>query len=307
MPTSRGTQDRQTARGAVLALHHAVCSLRQHPGNDELLRAALRRCTDALHAATGRGTLTIALGDGVVQVADEPVVPYGPTDPPFGPLHRAGIGELHLQPGMPAQEVEALVRRLAGITHDEDPERAIRGLVGAPALAHVRLRASACGSDANAEVPADWSLLPVRATAPDLQAFVARDLASNLPALAARQILDDVDAGPHDASDCLPALFARMLAAGDLASASWLLAEVDHHPGLAPATREQLHRQATERAGPGWLRQQLELGTRSEWMDLTAFVMQVGGEVATNFARLLQELAHPLAHWFADLPGTPRQ
>src|SRR6185369_13543139 len=117
MADSRGTGDRQIARAAVLALHHAASCLRQHPDNEALQRAALRKCGDAMQAATSHGVLAITLRADAACVGDDVVLPYAASEPPFGTLRCAGIGELALLPGCTAGELAVFVRHLAHIAH----------------------------------------------------------------------------------------------------------------------------------------------------------------------------------------------
>jgi hypothetical protein len=299
--------DRQSARSAVMALHQALRVLRQYPGNTPLVRTALRRCCEALQLATARGALTLALDDGCLRVDGEAMLTFAPADVPFGPLRHAGIGVIELAAGLPATAAEALVRRLAAVTDDDDPERAVHALIGGDELPHVTVHATTTrGTPDDAEPEDGWPLPQPGAGAPVLQSFVARDLACNLPALAAQQYLDDLATGCADGGKALGRLLARMLERRDLATASWLLAEVDHRSGLPDAARTRLREQAARAADDGWLRELLERGSRDELMNLAAFVMQLGDGVAARFAGLVAAAAHPFSRWLCELlrPGS---
>ncbi len=289
-----------------MALHQALRVLRQYPANTALVRTALRRCCDALQLATAAAPLTLVLHDGSLRVDDEVLLTFAPGDVPFGPLRHAGVGEHELAAGIPAADAEALVRRLAAVTDDDDPERAVHAVVGGDTLAHVRVHAANAPAVADAGDTDGWPLPPPAAGSPALQAFVARDLACNLPALAAQQYLDDVSAGCTDGGASLGRLLARMLDARDLSTASWLLAEVDHHDGLPAALRARLRAQAARRADDDWLRAQLDRGSRDELMNLAAFVMQLGGDVAARFAGQVAAAVHPFSRWLGELlrPGS---
>lgn len=286
----------------MLALHQAIASRRQHPGNDALLRTAVRRCAETLAVATAAGPLTLTLRVAEVAVEGEPVLPFAAGEPPFGPLHDAGIGELELAPGVPTAELEQLVRHLAAIGAEDDPERTVQRLLDDRGLPHVRLRASRHDEQAGTDPWSDWSMLPLPAAPPPgLQAYVARCLATNLPALAAQQLLADAPASPEADGAVLVELLGRMLDERDLASASWLLAEVEPHTALPAAVRSAVREAALRRVDDAWLGQVLEHGSRAELMNLTSLVVQLGDDVAARFARLVADGSQPFSRWLGDL------
>lgn len=148
----------------------------------------------------------------------------------------------------------------------------------------------------------DWQLLPgPAAAAAALRPLVARDLAANLTALAARQCLDDLETDAGAGAGTLTDLFARLLADGDLATATWLLAEVEHHAHVPPGVRRRLHEAALARADTAWLRHRLAQGTRDDLLALAAFALQLGDDVAGRLVRLAA--THPLGRWLRDLLG----
>lgn len=317
-----GEADRRLARGAAVALLDAIASLRQHPGNTSLHHAVLRKAYAALQAATIHAPLVLGLlptpdddddGDDDAHATGNRVRLAGDRlrastangrrrEPPFAPLRAAGVGELVLLPGFTPQELLCLARHLAAMSADDDPEQTVRRLQRDPGLGHVQLRAAATSArSAGGDEALDWTALPTVATrSPELTAMVARDLAGNLPALVTRQILDDLATQPGAGERTLAQLLPRLLDRGDLATASWLLAEVTHD---APHLADGLRRIAADRADDRWLTQLLTQGTRDELMQLCTFVMQLPDEVPMRFAALLASTSHPLARWLRDLLG----
>jgi hypothetical protein len=294
--------DGQAARSAVMALHQALRVLRQYPTNAPLIHTALRRCTEALQLATAAAPLRLELADGGIRVAGETMLGYADAEMPFAALRHAGIAELELATGLPRHDAEELVLRLAAVTDDDDPEKAVHTVTDGERLAHVALHAATAPGRATAPEPIDGRALPPRAAvAGALQAFVARDLACNLPALAAQQYLDDLPAGGADGGAPLVRLLARMLERRDLASASWLLAEVDHRADVPAAARARMREQAERVADDAWLAALLQRGSRDELMQLAAFVMQLGERVAERFAALVAAAAHPFSRWLGEL------
>lgn len=314
-----GEADRRLARGAAVALLDAIASLRQHPGNTGLHHAVLRKAHAALRAATTLTPLVLDLlptpdhdvhdvhaTENRVSLADDrlraPTANGHRRELPFGPLRAAGVGELVLLPGVTPPELHCLAWHLAAMSADDDPEQTVRRLQRDPGLGRVLLRAAATSArSAGGDEALDWTALPTVATrSPELTAMVARDLAGNLPALVTRQILDDLAMQPGIGERTLGHLLPRLLDRGDLATASWLLAEVTHD---APHLADELRRIAAARADERWLTQLLTQGTRDELMQLCTFVMQLPDEVPMRFAALLASTAHPLARWLRDLLG----
>ena len=300
----------------MAALLDAVESLRQHPEQSELHHAALRKAHAAILAATTQGPLHIGLcpADGSeptggdegnrLQLVDELVrtspAPGQRSAAPFAPLQAAGVGDVVLLPGITAAELHRLAGHLAATSAGDDPEQAVRRLQRDPALANVQLRTAAtCAIPAPSDEALDWTALPtVAAPSPELASLVARDLASNLPALVARQLLDDLAAQPAASGRTLVQLLHGLLDRDDLVTASWLLAEVTQEaPGLA----DQLRQLAAARADDRWLQRWLTNGTRDELTQLCTFVMQLPDEVPLRFAERLAATAHPQARWLRAL------
>ncbi len=300
VPLPEPPENHVAHRAAVLALHNALCTLRQHPDQAPLARTALRRCEEELGTATAHGPLTLGLRLTAVQLGAEDVLTFAANDAPFGLLRLAGIGQVVLSKNFAAENVPPLVQSLVKVTDEASAERWVRD----QSLSGVLLRAATLDGTTPDEACSEWARLAIaEPTSEIVSALIARDQASNLPALAAQQCLLDLDRECIDHDTTLARLLARMLERRDLATASWLLAEVDHHEGVAPSTRRLLHQQAIDRADNAWLQHHLDHGTRDELMNLTAFVMQLGERAAERFADLVAAASHPFSRWLSGLLG----
>ncbi len=281
----RGAQDEAQRRTACRELRRAVDTLLQHPDNDQLLGVALRGCQSALRTAAAVTTATVPL-DG------------------FAALRRAGISELAVAPAVPLAELDRLVRHFARIAAADEAgaERAVLDLLADRSLAHLRPRAGQMPTTAAQETAPDWNLLPTLPQVPaSLTARIARDLASNLPALAVRCVLADPEAlADPAAAAALPRLFERMLQGGDFAGANWLLAETEALPA-GPALRDRLLAHAAALADDAWLTSQLANQGRETLLDLTGLVMQLPPAVAERFANTLATTTTPFAAWLREL------
>lgn len=290
------------AKQAAIALHRAIGTVRQHPTAAALQHAALRRCLAAVQAATTDAPLVLELTDDAVTVAGERVPAMATATGPFAALRRAGVGALELAPGMPPAAIAELVARLAALHAEADPEDAYRHVAG-PGLGHVRLRAAAATTAASHTGLDGWCLPERSADAIRLRPLVARDLATNLPARAARQLFDDLEEAPLANDEALAALFARLLGDGDYATASWMLGEAAHHPQVPPASYQRLLDAAAARVDDAWLQQQLEQGSGEELLTLASFVMALGEDTAERLARVAAESAQPWSRLLCDLLG----
>jgi hypothetical protein len=294
---------RQVARGAVLALRQALAIRRQHPGNEPLWRMAQRHCRQALQAATNDRPLPIELHDDQVHAAGEALFAFAPGDLPFGPLRNAGVGALEFDPGVPAASIDELLERLQMVTDDDDAERGVACLFAGPPLTGVHVRA-ASGIGSTVKTLRDWALvLPASPPLPELRALVARDQAQNLPALAARQLLDDLTTDNSLTAQALHGLFGRMLADDDLGSATWLLGEVSRHDAVPPPLRARLFADGAVHCDDVWLAARIERTSRDELLALTAFVFQLGDDVADRFVQLTAAANQPLSRLLADMLG----
>lgn len=295
---------RQCAHDAVLRLHRALRTLRQHAHHPELCRTAVRRAVDAVLTATVEASLRLCLGDGAASVDGEHVFGFGPHEAPFGSLRAAGIGELVLPRGIHATAVERLLHALAAATWTDDPAfdpaTALR-----EAAPEVHLRAASVADATHEPAPrADWWLLPPPAAgAARLQPTIERALHDNLAARCARQLLADLDEHGSGATTALPPLFATLLHRSDLATAAWLLEQVQHRPQVAADTRAALQRLAAEHCDEARLRGLLGSASRDQVRDLLTLVMQLGADDTERLGRIANELRHPLAGWIDDLLG----
>lgn len=290
----------------MLALHHALRTVRERPDQLELTRAAIRRCREALAAALRHGPLRITLHDGALAVCGATVLRFAAEDVPFGALSAAGIGELVVAPQLPAEAVAELVQRLAAVRCENDPETTVATALGPAARPFVQLRA-ASASGAVGSAPghaADWWLLPPPAAAARaLRPLVERDLAANLPALAAAQLLLDLDRQPPPPDAVLQGLFDRLLHDRELGTAAWLLGAVDRQPNVPATARARLRQTAETVTGDDWLRRALSEAADDELLDLASFVIELGTDAAARCAHLAEQVAHPRARWLGELLG----
>jgi hypothetical protein len=292
MSERRSTQDARAERAADAALQHALRAARLHPDNERLARPALRTCRRAVAQATADGPLTLALHDA-----------RPGEDPALRLLREAGIGALVLAEHIAPADVDRLVWRLARLDPNADAESSLRQLATAGDLRAVRFTIAehlpADDGDAG-----DWSFLPApHRVPPAVQALVARDEAANLPAIAARAVLDDLTTAPALAA-CLAPLLRRLLEEHDLDTATWLLAESEREAAVAPATRVDLHELAAHIATADWLRPRVAAASRDELLQLAALALQLGDDVARDLAALVRDADDPSAPLVLDLLGS---
>lgn len=292
------------ARTAVQALHHALRTLREHPDAPTLLQTARRECLRALQAACSDRPLVLQLRAGAVHIDGVAALPFGPGEAPFDALQRAGIGELVLGPDLPPTAVETLLARLAAVRDQDDPEVTVATVMGTAPQPWLQLRA-ANGPLLDRTAPttgADWWLLPAPgAAARDLRPMVDRDLAANLPALAAAQLLVDLDQLPPPPDAVLLGLLERLLQGGDFATAGWLLGAVERQPNVPRSARARLLATAEAAVDDASLRRQLEQASHGELLDLAKFVLQLGEPAAARCARLTEGRTDPGSRWLSEL------
>lgn len=291
-------------RSAALALLRATAVLRQHPHAAALHHTAIRQCLDSVRAGTRTKPLRLAVRASGLVVPGEEGCGDARLQAPFVALHRAGVGAIELAAGISAVAIAVLVQRLADLHAEADPEACYRR-IAAPGLAQVRLCAGTIGDGPALAGLEAWFLPAPAPIAVTLRPLVARELGCNLAALALRQLLDDLEDRPLANAEMLTALFARTLGDGDLATASWLLAETAHHPRIPDGAHQRLCNAASARLDEAWLQQRLEQGTREELTQLASFVMELGDDAAERFARLAQASAQPWSQWLCELLGRP--
>ena len=214
-----------------------------------------------------------------------------------------------LRVGITDAAIEALVSRLTAMRGSGDTESTVAALVGRTGLPQVLLRASVQGANETPAGPDWWRLPPPLAATATLRAFVERDLAANLPALAGQSLLDDldgpdvIDEAPLPVETALQQLLIRMLDRRDIATAAWLLAQVQHHARIGKAVHDRLQATAQLRADDEWLQTQLDAATRDEVVGLAAFVMQLGPVAAARLPSLANACGHPFAPLLRELLG----
>jgi hypothetical protein len=290
-----GGPERQAARGAVLALVQALRIERQHPDRTELHRTAARRARELVLAVAQHHTLVLGIGNGELTADGDPVATWSAAEAPFATLREAGIGALVLGPGLDAAGVETLLAHLRAVGGVADAER------GTAALRHavvtgVQLRAAANATAPSTHRPDDWILMPPVAPPPaNVQALVARELATNLPAAAAATLFDDFAHDPPPALRGLVLLLGEMLARGDTATAAWLLEEASRHDRLTDGDRQLLQGRAEAICDEAWFEHRLQRGSRDEVFATCGLALQLGAHATARFARLVQRSGHDLA------------
>ena len=304
MASQRSSNGHRTARAAVLSLQNALAARRQHPDEPELWRPAHRRAVATLRRATEHGPLVLFLRAGAVHVADEAVLAFLPDDAPFGPLRDAGIGEIRIAAQIAAEQLEQFVGRLHAVADGDHAQVELQDLLATAHVTGVELRASADQPTSGPRDVLDWSALPAPLPgSATVRAIVERDGAANLPALAARQLLDDCEQRAEHGGHVLQRLLQRMLTAGDVKTMTWLLTEIERLQQFDPLARDRMFAQARAHCDAAWLQDRLDHGSADELLELSALVMQLGDDIASEFARLAAAAAHPLSQWIGDLMG----
>lgn len=304
------------AREAVLALHNALAAHRQHPDAPKVWRPARRRAIEHLLATTLEAPLSLGLRAGSVYVANEAVLTFHPDEPPFGLLRRAGIGELELQPSLGAEELEALLQQLSAMAGSGDADGELTALIDAARIPGVELHAAVDLPAADQDRGPDWNALPApHPSTPGVRAMIDRDCNSNLPALAARQLFDDLETETTSSTTLQPTtapsahilsrLMQRVLDKDDIGTTTWLLTELEHRPQFDAETRAQMLAMAREHCSVTWLQTKLDGGTTDDLLQVSALAMQLGDEVAEKFAHAAAAIAHPLSRWLGELLGHP--
>lgn len=302
------------ARAAVMALQNALAASRQHPEAPEVWRPAQRRALADLEAATRSDSLVIGLRAGSVYVGDEAVLQFHAEDRPFGRLRGAGIGELVLAQGLTTERLEQLLQQLTAMSDSDDADGELTALIDTAHIPGVELRAAADLPSTASDEDIDWSALPQPTLmSANVRAMIQRDGAANLPALAARQLFDDLElvapetaaTGPNPAPNAriIERLMERILEADDIATTTWLLTELERRPNVNDASRENLLQLARHHCSVSWLQEKLDRGTTDELLQLSALVMQLGDDIAESFAAAAAAIAHPLSQWLGELLG----
>lgn len=327
-PPSSG--EHQVAREAVLAVHSALAALRERPDSPEVHEAAARRAVAALQHATVAKDLIMELRAGAVWVAGQPVLPFQPDDRPFGRLRGDGIGEVILTRSLETQRVEQFLGQMQALTESTNFDGELNALLDTAQIPGVELRPVA-DTEAKAAASPDWHALPeALPTSPQLRAIIARDTTCNLPALAVHQLLLDAEQAAvrdasqssdasgeahgeggavvrYDSSAILQRLLTRLLAANDLGTTTWLLTEVENSHHFDAIQCQALRSMARDHCGEPWQQRMLATCTTEEMLQLSALMMQLGTDVAAQFARGAAEIAHPLSQWLSELIGEPSE
>ena len=258
--------------------------------------------------------MVIGLRAGAVYVGHEAILKFHPEDRPFGRLRGAGIGEVVLTTALPTKHLEQLLLQLTQMSDCRDSDGELTALIDAAHIPGVELRAAADLPTHSEPEACDWTALPEPAnTSALVRAMIQRDGAANLPALAARQLLDDCERLQGSTTQALTSnvpcsrilerLMARILLADDIATTTWLLTELERRPEFDAATQQQLLQMARAHCANSWIRAKLERGTTDELLQLSSLVMQLGDDIAEEFSAAAAAVAHPLSLWLSDLLG----
>lgn len=309
-------ESHKLARAAVLALQNALAASRQHPDTAEVWRPARRRAIELLDQSTQLGPLTLGLRAGSVYVDAEAVLNFHWDEPPFGPLRRAGIGELVLAQTLGRDRLEQLLDQLSAMAASGDVDGELTALIDTSRIPGVELRAAVDIPAAGDDGRNDWHALPApRKSCAAVRAMIERDCKSNLPALAARQLFDDLEhldppsetipAPAASSGQILPRLMERVLEADDIATAIWLLTELERRPQFDARAKAKLLAMAQQHCSVAWLQKNLDRGCAEDLLQVSALAMQLGDDIAERFAHAAAAVAHPLSQWLGKLLGYP--
>jgi hypothetical protein len=282
-----------------MALGAALDTLRRHPDQARLGAAAVRRAAVALSRACRDRSLVLRLQRGRVLVDGDPLLSYQPQQAPFGVLRAVGIGEIELQCGIDLEQCSEFVLRIAtvpgGATGGEFPPML------ASQLPDVRFVASPEEGPA-LPLEADWTGLPtVGPASADLRLLVERDLAANLPMLVAQRLLDDCALTGAAPGPTLPRLLRRALDAGDIPTAAWILTATTNQQHVPAAAIAELTTMAERHCSEEWLAREFATATRSELLDLSVLVLQLGHPTVGRF--VTAAAGHALEPWLCHLVG----
>ena len=285
---------RKAAREASLALQQAIGARLQRPDSTALWEPAWRHAGEVMAGAAANQDLELR----VTARADRATDDLDTDAPPFAQLRALGVGQLSLRHGADLADAGALIDALYSLC--DETRAADDRLLCLAGLCNVALQGA---SDAGVRPDTDsWACLPAPApTSDQLRATVERDLAANLTALAARQLLDDAELEVKTVRPTLQMLLERMLDAGDVKSVSWILGEVERRAAVDPITRDQLFAQARARCSQSFLRARLEACADDELLELAALVVLLGDDVAATFAAAADDAARPLSSWVSEL------
>lgn len=288
------SDERKATREAALALQQAISARLQRPTPSTLWETVWRHAAMVVTSAAANQDLVLR----VALHPDDAPSCLDADAPPVAQLAALGVGELSLRQGADPADARALIHALYSLC---DGTRAGDDrLLCFADLRNVGLRgASGAGLRPDTD---SWACLPSPApTSDELRSSVERDLAANLPALAARQLLDDAELEVQTVRPTLQALLERMLDADDVKSVAWMLGEVERRAYVDPITRDQLFAQARARCSQRFLAAQLDQGTDDELLELAALVVLLGDDVAASFAAAADEAARPLSCWVSEL------
>ena len=95
----------------------------------------------------------------------------------------------------------------------------------------------------------------------------------------------------------------RILEADDIPTTTWLLTEIERRSDAHKASFQHLLQMARQHCNVAWLQAKLGRSTTDELLQLSALVMQLGDDIAEDFATAAAAVAHPLSQWLGELLG----
>jgi hypothetical protein len=292
---------------ALLTLARTVHTMRQHAGTPRIRDEARRGCILELAALLAVSDFAFRLENGEASCHGHAVLPFGRTDVPFGLLAEEGIGEVLIAAGTPAADLAVLLDLFAAARPPGDgPELSTE--IHRAHLFGVHLRApSGEPPGRGAATAVDWWLFPEPRADAAVHRLVEREMATNLPLVAARLLLADLDeTGPVDdeRQRQLTRLFSSLLACGDVAAAGWLLEQCNRHPAAAAQVRTDMAALAREAFAGDWLADQV--ASDDQLPGLLALALELGNDGFTRLETVATAAGRPLPGWITSLlpPGS---
>ena len=304
-PPPPAATERTQLRAALAALHHAGAAVRLHPAGHRVRQDALRQFASRMLVAAAAGPLNLDLIGSQVVIDGEPVWADGDQDGILARLTRIGIGRLTVARGITAKALIAFAELLAQDLPRSAPDDDLVSRWQQLQLDGIDLRAAVGPAPAQATAtPSPWAALPPAGRAArDLEPAVAHELAANLPVIAARWLLADLEAAPVDGALVtarLTPLVAALLARREVSGCAWLVDAVQQHPAIAPETALEVRgRVQTAFAGP-WLADLLADGS-VDATSLLALAMQLGDASVQGLVATAERVGRPLPAWLLDM------
>jgi hypothetical protein len=298
---------RRAARAAAVALQQAVLTRRRHPGHERLWRSAAAAAAAAVRSAAGGRALRLAITRDEVRQGGAVLLHHAADEAPFGLLAAAGIGALEFAPDVDERTLALWIDRLAAAPRHLGPDRDPALMLDAeplPGVRHLVATTASTPTVARSTPPPDWWLLPEPDPAcAGLHDLVDRDEDANLPAVAARIVLADLDehaTAGNVPTGVLTGLFAAMLARGDASACTWLLEAAQHHAAVPADDALRLRDLAAQAFYGAWLRDRLAAATDAELRPLLAMAMQLGDDGVQHLVHAATAAGCALPPWLRE-------